>query len=66
MEFFTQEEMHNFFECPICSYPERLKTPFHSAQKPLKLMEHFINIASNSNVVVFDPFMGEEQLEWQK
>lgn len=56
--FSTQEEMHNFLECPICSYPERLKKPFHPAQKPLTLIEHFINIASNSGDVVFDPFMG--------
>ena len=44
--FSTQEEMHNFFECPICSYPERLKDPFHPAQKPLNLIDHFIEIAS--------------------
>lgn len=50
--FSTQEEMHNFFECPICSYPERLKNPFHPAQKPLKLIEHFINIASRPNAVI--------------
>jgi len=56
--FSTQEEMHNFFECPVCSYPERLKKPFHPAQKPLKLIEHFINIASDPKAVVFDPFMG--------
>lgn len=56
--FSSQEEMHNFYECPICSYPERLKEPFHPAQKPLKLINHFIKIASNPGAVVFDPFMG--------
>ena len=56
--FSTQEEMHNFFECPICSYPERLKDPFHPAQKPLNLIDHFIEIASNPGDIVFDPFMG--------
>lgn len=56
--FSTQEEMHNFYECPICSYPERLQTPFHPTQKPLKLIDHFIYIASNINDIIFDPFMG--------
>lgn len=56
--FLSQEEMHNFYECPICSYPERLKEPFHPTQKPLKLINHFINIASNTGDIVFDPFMG--------
>ena len=56
--FLSQDEMHNFFECPICSYPERLKEPFHAAQKPLKLINYFINIASNQKAIVFDPFMG--------
>lgn len=50
--------MHNFFECPICSYPERIKEPFHPAQKPLNLIDHFVKIASNPGNVVFDPFMG--------
>ncbi|SFC56472.1 DNA-methyltransferase [Butyrivibrio sp. YAB3001] len=56
--FTTQEEMHNFFECPICSYPERLKDPFHPTQKPIKLMEHFVRIASFPGATIFDPFMG--------
>lgn len=56
--FSTQDEMHNFFECPICSYPERIKSPFHPAQKPLKLIDHFIEVASNPGGIVFDPFMG--------
>lgn len=56
--FSTQKEMHNFFECPICMYPERLKHPFHPTQKPLKLLKHLISISSNPNDLVFDPFMG--------
>lgn len=56
--FSTQEKMHNFFECPICSYPERLKNPYHPTQKPLQLIEHFVKIASNPGSIVFDPFMG--------
>ena len=50
--------MHNFFECPICMAPERLKDPKHPTQKPVKLLKHIINIASNEGDIVFDPFMG--------
>ncbi|MFV0519966.1 MAG: DNA-methyltransferase [Lachnospirales bacterium] len=56
--FTKQNEMHNFFESPICMSPERLKDPKHPAQKPVKLLKHIINIASNPGDVVFDPFMG--------
>ncbi|MGL4981327.1 MAG: DNA-methyltransferase [Treponemataceae bacterium] len=56
--FSSQKEMHNFFESPICSSPERLKDPKHPAQKPIKLLEHIIKIASNESDTVFDPFMG--------
>ena len=38
--------------------PERLKEPKHPAQKPVKLLKHIIEIASNPGDVVFDPFMG--------
>lgn len=58
MNFTTQRQMHNFFESPICSYPERLKEPKHPTQKPVKLLKHLIKIASNENDIVFDPFMG--------
>ena len=56
--FSNQKEMHNFFESPICMAPERLKNPKHPAQKPLKLLSHIINIASNPGDIVFDQFMG--------
>ena len=56
--FSSQNEMHNFFESPICMQPERLKEPKHPAQKPIKLLKHIIKIASNEGDVVFDPFMG--------
>lgn len=56
--FSKQNEMHNFFESPICMGAERLKNPKHPAQKPVKLLKHIINIASNANDIVFDPFMG--------
>lgn len=56
--FTNQNEMHNFFENPICMGAERLKHPKHPAQKPVRLLSHIINIASNENDIVFDPFMG--------
>lgn len=56
--FINQKEMHNFFESPICMRPERLSEPKHPAQKPVKLLEHIIKIASDEKDVIFDPFMG--------
>lgn len=56
--FSNQQEMHNFIESPICMGKERLKNPKHPAQKPVKVLEHIVKIASNSGDVVFDPFMG--------
>ena len=56
--FTTQNEMHNYFESPICMGKERLKDPKHPAQKPLVLLKHLIKIGSNPNDVIFDPFMG--------
>lgn len=56
--FSNQRDMHNFFQSPICMGKERLKDPKHPTQKPLKLLEHIIKIASNEGDIVFDPFMG--------
>jgi site-specific DNA-methyltransferase (adenine-specific)/modification methylase len=56
--FSDQNGMHNFIESPICMGAERLKNPKHPAQKPVKILKHIIQIASNPNDVVFDPFMG--------
>ena len=56
--FTNQNDMHNFFESPICMRPERLSNPKHPAQKPVSLLKHIIGIASNPGDVVFDPFMG--------
>lgn len=56
--FSSQNEMHNFFESPICMRPERLSDPKHPAQKPVKLLEHIIKIASTKGDVILDPFMG--------
>ena len=56
--FTRQNEMHNFVEAPICMGLERLKDPLHPTQKPLRVLEHVIRIASNEGDTVFDPFMG--------
>lgn len=56
--FTTQKEMHNFIQSSICMGKERLKTPFHPTQKPIKVLEHIIKIASNEGDTVLDPFMG--------
>ena len=50
--------MHNFIESPICMGAERLKEPKHPTQKPVKILEHIIKIASNENDLVLDMFMG--------
>ena len=56
--FGKQSDMHNFFESPICMGTERLKSPKHPTQKPVKLLKHLIKIASNQDDIVLDPFMG--------
>lgn len=56
--FISQAEMHNFIESSICMKPERLSNPKHPAQKPVTILKKMIEIASNENDIVFDPFMG--------
>lgn len=56
--FSTQKEMHNFFETPICMFPERLRCPKHPTQKPISLLSHLIKIGSNPGDIILDPFMG--------
>ena len=56
--FGKQNEMHNFFESPICMSPERLKNPNHPTQKPVKLLTHLLKIATNEGDTILDPFMG--------
>lgn len=56
--FISQKEMHNFIESPICMRPERLSSPKHPAQKPVSILKKMIEIATNKNDIVFDPFMG--------
>lgn len=56
--FSSQDQMHNFFECPSCMFPEKITSPKHPTQKPLELIEHLLLISSNPKDIVFDPFMG--------
>ena len=56
--FSNQNDMHNFYDSPICMPPERLRNPKHPAQKPIGLLSHIIRIASDPGDIVFDPFMG--------
>ena len=56
--FTNQRDMHNFIETPICMGKERLKQPKHPTQKPIRVLEHLVRLASNPNDVIFDPFMG--------
>ena len=56
--FISQAEMHNFIESPICMRPERLDNPKHPTQKPISILKKMIDIASNENDIIFDPFMG--------
>ncbi len=56
--FISQSEMHNFIESPICMRPERLNEPKHPAQKPISILKKMIQIASNKDDIIFDPFMG--------
>ena len=51
-------EMRNYMETPMCMGTERLKEPHHPTQKPVKVMERLVKIASNPGDVVLDPFMG--------
>lgn len=56
--FGRQKDMHNFIESPICMGRERLKSPVHPTQKPVRVLEHLVRLASRPGDLVFDPFMG--------
>ncbi|WP_419918988.1 DNA-methyltransferase [Candidatus Poriferisocius sp.] len=56
--FGKQSDMHNFIETPICMGRERLKDPKHPTQKPVRVLEHIINLATLEGDLVYDPFMG--------
>jgi len=56
--FTRQNEMHNFIQAPICMGHERSKAPKHPTQKPLRVLEHIVRLASREGDLVYDPFMG--------
>ena len=60
--FSKQNEMHNFIETAICMGKERVKDEngknLHPTQKPLKVLKHIVEIASEENSVVLDCFSG--------
>ena len=56
--FKSQNKMHNFIEGPICMGNERIKEPKHPSQKPIYVLKHIIEIASEKGDIIFDPFMG--------
>lgn len=53
--FKTQNEMHNIISLPLCGGSERTE---HPTQKPLKLISYLLEIHSNTNNLIIDPFMG--------
>ncbi len=53
--FKTQKEMHNFLESGICQGKERTK---HPTQKPLWIIEHFLEVSTDVGDMVLDPFLG--------
>jgi DNA modification methylase len=56
--FGKQRDMHNFIQTTICMGHERLKDPHHPTQKPVRLLQRFIEWESLPGDTVFDPFMG--------
>lgn len=50
--------VHDFVSCPTAVGKERKVGGGHIAQKPVKLMEHFVRLLSSPGEVVLDPFMG--------
>ena len=53
--FTTQNDMHNFIECPICQAPERTE---HPTQKPLKIIRKLVKTHTDVDDTVLDPFIG--------
>ncbi len=49
--------IHDYIETSTISVSER-KLGKHPTQKPIALMEHFVQILSNPGDVILDPFMG--------
>jgi len=53
--FKSQKDMHNFIEMPLCGGNERTT---HPTQKPIKLIRYLLDIHSNKDDLVLDPFIG--------
>lgn len=51
------QAIHDFIETSTISIKEK-KSVNHPTQKPLALINHFVNILSNEHDIVLDPFMG--------
>lgn len=49
--------VHDFFETSVTPAGEK-KFGKHPTQKPVALLETFVELLSNEGEVVFDPFMG--------
>ncbi len=49
--------IHDFYESGLTPQREK-KYGGHPTQKPLSILDLFINLLSNENDIVFDPFMG--------
>lgn len=49
--------IHDFYESAIINGKEK-KHGKHPTQKPINLMDFFVNILSNKNDTILDPFMG--------
>lgn len=56
--FGKQDKMHNFFESSICMGKERIKNPKHPTQKPVGILKHLINLSTDKNDIILDPYMG--------
>jgi len=57
--FKTQKEMHNIIDSPICQTSGLKEKRFnHPTQKPIKIIKHLIEISSNEEDIVLDPFLG--------
>ncbi|MEK6873483.1 MAG: site-specific DNA-methyltransferase [Nanoarchaeota archaeon] len=56
------KQLRDVWDFPSCQGPERIKgkdgRAAHPTQKPLKLFRRLIEMASNENQVILDPFMG--------
>lgn len=49
--------IHDFYESSVIGLKEK-RYGKHPTQKPVKLMEHFVKLLSNTGDMILDPFMG--------